>query len=846
MMNNPEKTGITLAAQSDQFSVAPGDKLEIPLVLTNQGNAPDQVRISLEGIPLVWVSTEQQVVLLQPGEQAQVSLSIHPPRPPDAHAGRYYLKLRATSTLDPARSYAASVNLTIAAYEVKGRVGFLLESLQYTAIPGEQLAIPVVLINQGLSPDIFDLGQAGLPEGWVTSITPALRLAAGEETIAFLILQPPRLPDSRAGRHPFTLLVASRDAPNQTVSIDCTLTVVPFIEFNGSLEAANPDQNLPAKVLVQNHSNIPATFQVTWSSPDDSVSFDPMEPQQVNAPSGETAEVEYSAQPARRRWFGGEKSFPYTVSVQVSDGQAQSLDGEFVSKGVLPVWAAIAGVGVILLLCLFVVGPVLFPGMLRTSPTSQTPTVTSTNIVLAPTATQSQIDQKPLLIDRRWYLLALNDTPSSPGVQEPFSLFNPDGTLIGFTGCKDLSASYQTNYNQISISTINLGPGVCSETSLQRQEDSLLAILRSARSYFVADTAMQIAGDSGFLNYSLTPAHRPEEIQPPQAAIRAVPQSEVGQVVVFDGTGSNGQVPIVSWRWDFGDGAAASGAVVQHTYINPGTYEVSLTVTDQRGQTATVTQQIHILALPTLTSTPTVPPPTATPPQPTPPPEQPTYTPEPTAEPPTATPEPPPAPLPPQANIAGPGQGYIGEPVKFDASASQPGSSPIVSYSWSLGNGTDLPGSQESSISATYNRAGDYEVTVFVYDANGLSSHATTRININARLETAVWTLSMINNKPLLPGTAITMQFKEGELAGFAGCNTYNGIYTAELNDDGTYTITVGTLTTSRLACPQDIMEQEQEYLTSIQQATRATIQENRILLDSPSGRLDFYLVENP
>ena len=42
----------------------------------------------------------------------------------------------------------------------------------------------------------------------------------------------------------------------------------------------------------------------------------------------------------------------------------------------------------------------------------------------------------------------------------------------------------------------------------------------------------------------------------------------------------------------------------------------------------------------------------------------------------------------------------------------------------------------ESSVSATYNRAGNYEVTVFVFDANGLSSYATTRINIDARLDT--------------------------------------------------------------------------------------------------------------
>jgi heat shock protein HslJ len=849
-MNNSKQAGITLAAQTDQFSVAPGNTLEIPLIITNEGSKPDQVRISVEGIPLVWVSAEQQVVLLQPGEQAQVVLNVHPPATPDAHAGRYRLLLRLTSTIDPTRSVETTVKLTVAAYEVKGRVGVLLEALQYTAIPGKQLTIPVVLVNQGLSPDTFQLGQSGLPQGWVTSVTPALRLDAGEETTAFLVIQPPRLPDSRAGRNPFTILVASQEAPNQSASIDCTLTVAAFIEFKGSLEAAQPDQNLPARVLVQNISNMPVSFKIAWSSPEDSLTFEPLEPQQINVPSGETASVEYTARPARRPWLGGERSLPYSVSVQASDQQTQKLESALVSTGLIPTWAAVVGVLALLVLCLFLAGRVLLPVLGRTSAPTGTPTVTNTATLPAPTATLSQIDQRPQLIERKWYLVAYNDRLSSPGVQEAFTLFNPNGTLIGYTGCKDLSANYQTNYNQISITDINLGPGTCPDPTLLEQEGAMVAILRAARSYSVADTALQIAGDAGFLNYSLTPPNRIEAVTPPQAAIQVVPQAQVGQVVVFDGSASNGQAPLVSWRWDFGDGATASGVVVQHTYTGAGTFTVRLTVADQRGQSGTSTTPIHILALPTPTTTPaataTEPAPTATAPPPTQPPQQPTYTPLPTAEPPTATPEPPPAPVPPVANIAGPGQGFIGEPVRFDASASQPGNSAITSYSWSLGNGVDLPASAEPSISATYNRAGNFEVTVFVSDANGLSSFATTRIQIDARLEASVWTLATMNTRPLLPGTAITLQFKNGELAGFAGCNSYLGKYTADLNEDGAYTTTVGPLTTSRLACPQDIMQQEQEYLTSLQQVTRATIQENMILLNSPSGKLEFYLVEPP
>lgn len=848
MSTNSSEFKIKITVKTDQLTVAPGEKLDIPLLLTNEGSAPDQVRINVEGIPLAWVSTEQQVVLLPPGEQRQIFLNIHLPALPNARLGRYDLKLRIASVIDPERVAETRVTLTVAGFELKGRLGVLLEGLQYTVVPGERLAIPLWLINNGLAADGLRLALEGLPPDWVTSPAPTVWLEAGEMKEVVLVVQPPRQPDTRAGRNSFRIIVNSHIAPDQSPRIDCSLLVAAFTEFKTHLEAAKPDQNLPAQVLIHNLSNVQEAFQVTWSSPEDSLTFNPGEPGQISLASGETTKLEFTARPTRRPLFGGEKGYAYTVQVQASNEQSHSLEGLWNSRGLLPVWVLIASISVLLVLCLYLIGSRLLPGTSQDQPAIQTatetPILTSTPTALVPTATQSQIDQKPLLIERNWHLVSINDTRSQPGVQEPFTRFNPDGTLIGYTGCKDLRANYQTDFNGINVANIILGPGACPDTSLQMQEDAFMAILRTARSYFVAASAMQIAGDAGFLNHSLYPVNRPEEILPPQAVIRAVPQALVGQVVVFDGSASTGQVPLVSWKWEFGDGISASGEIVQHTYTTPGTFTVRLTVTDQRGQTGSITGQIHVLPLPTPTAIPTSLPPSATPPQPTPPPQQPTFTPEPTPLPPTATPEPTPLPKPPQANIVGPSQGFIGEPVNFDASASQAGSSPLVSFSWSLGNGEDLPASPQSNASAIYNRAGNYEVTVFVQDANGLTSQATTHISIDARLETSVWTLSRINSAPLLPGTAITMQFKDGVLAGFAGCNTYQAEYTAVLNDDGSYTITIGQLTTSRLACPQDIMEQEQAYLQSLQQASRAVIQENMIVLDTPSGKLEFYLIE--
>jgi PKD domain len=60
----------------------------------------------------------------------------------------------------------------------------------------------------------------------------------------------------------------------------------------------------------------------------------------------------------------------------------------------------------------------------------------------------------------------------------------------------------------------------------------------------------------------------------------------------FDGSGSSdADGTIASYSWKFGDGAVATGPQVSHTYGAPGSYPVSLTVTDDAGASTTLTQQ---------------------------------------------------------------------------------------------------------------------------------------------------------------------------------------------------------------------------------------------------------------
>lgn len=72
---------------------------------------------------------------------------------------------------------------------------------------------------------------------------------------------------------------------------------------------------------------------------------------------------------------------------------------------------------------------------------------------------------------------------------------------------------------------------------------------------------------------------------------------EPGDNVVFDGavTASTLMVHNGAYQWNFGDGTGGTGPSVYHSYSKPGNYQVTLTVTDRGGNTASITQTVQVL-----------------------------------------------------------------------------------------------------------------------------------------------------------------------------------------------------------------------------------------------------------
>jgi LPXTG-motif cell wall-anchored protein len=83
-----------------------------------------------------------------------------------------------------------------------------------------------------------------------------------------------------------------------------------------------------------------------------------------------------------------------------------------------------------------------------------------------------------------------------------------------------------------------------------------------------------------------------------QAPIAAVTTTSTGATFTFSAAGSaDSDGAVTGFTWSFGDGSApATGEQVVHEYAAPGTYTVTLTVTDDDGASTTASRQVVVPA----------------------------------------------------------------------------------------------------------------------------------------------------------------------------------------------------------------------------------------------------------
>jgi uncharacterized membrane protein len=327
---------ISVLVESTRYTVPPGGETTIRLVLRNQGFLEDTFKIKLEGIPVEWISGPAHSITLAEGAQGEVTFRIQAPPSPPGRAGRYPFTIRITGQDDPDQAVEIGATLTIAAYEVTGRIGVLMAGTQYAVQPGEKVSIPLVLLNQGLTEDHFKLSVEGVPVNWVSTASPITYLAPGDQKEVVVEIQPPRHAQSRAGRNSLVLAITSQQAPDQKAEVECVLTVATFTQFRSELRPVRIESNQNAQVIIENQSNIQENFSVLCKADEQELEFSPSEAQNVRVPPGQVSAVQFQAQPRRRPLFGGEHIYPYSVTVASSDGSRQTRKGEVSAKALIP------------------------------------------------------------------------------------------------------------------------------------------------------------------------------------------------------------------------------------------------------------------------------------------------------------------------------------------------------------------------------------------------------------------------------------------------------------------------------------------------------------------------------
>jgi len=170
--------------------------------------------------------------------------------------------------------------------------------------------------------------------------------------------------------------------------------------------------------------------------------------------------------------------------------------------------------------------------------------------------------------------------------------------------------------------------------------------------------------------------------------------------VAFTANTSGGKAPF-SYRWAFGDGATSTSQNPAHSYGVPGTFTVSLMVTDANGSVVPVAPlTVNVVAGPLVASA---------------------------------------------ASATSSGDA----PMAAALSGSVTGGTPPYTFAWNLGDGTT---SSQSSVNHTYTSAGSYTASLTVTDSHGVTSQASVQLTVYPALSISTTATPTSGEAPLQVG----------------------------------------------------------------------------------------------
>lgn len=218
------------------------------------------------------------------------------------------------------------------------RVDLTMDSQSVVVDPGETATLRVKLWNRGTQDDQRQIRLDGLPPEWVTISPSTTVLGPGDKDEVEIRVQPPRLPQSKAGRRAVTIQAVNNTDPDQFAEVKTVVTVAPFYHFESRMYPQELSGEQSTQITVENLGNTTTTFN-TNAKDDRSLKFQP-EQHQFKLEPGASGTVEIHVVPRRRYFVGDSVTRTFAVEVSTPSNQTATHPGQFTASGRLPLrWA---------------------------------------------------------------------------------------------------------------------------------------------------------------------------------------------------------------------------------------------------------------------------------------------------------------------------------------------------------------------------------------------------------------------------------------------------------------------------------------------------------------------------
>jgi Tol biopolymer transport system component len=391
----PEIVGVY--PERSNYTVAETGEVEILVNLVNMTASGDYFRLEVLNIPFAIIKIlPSQLIFLEHGGKTQVALFLSLPL---GSEGVYPLKIQVRRKADEAKAGEAEIELRVtkseeitatapvletqrvvsSAYQARGRVGVVVNDVQFHVAPGEVLSIPVQLTNQSLEDErlTLNLKSTEIPHTWVSVQPGMVELKAGRTQTMVVKIAPPKKFTSRAGRYPFVLEVRSARFSDSPASVDCVLTVTAFRQSAIQLSPLQVYADQPVLVRVENTGNTAETYEVSWEGIDrDLLEFEVLPPpptlstpaaatqvvgatrvHQPDSPGsagmlrvepGKAGVLQFKARPIRAPLFGGARRYDFQTRVSAPEGQGRLFSNSLTGRSMIPAWA----LGIFVFVCI--------------------------------------------------------------------------------------------------------------------------------------------------------------------------------------------------------------------------------------------------------------------------------------------------------------------------------------------------------------------------------------------------------------------------------------------------------------------------------------------------------------